>query len=45
MAYSVTLDGSGQLAIANLGEQTQINLSMSTPGQQQSQSSSFRLNR
>jgi hypothetical protein len=42
MAYSVTLNGYGQLAIANLGEQTQINLSMSIPGQQQSQSTSFR---
>jgi hypothetical protein len=41
MAYSVTLGSSGQLAIANLGIQTQINLSMSTPGQQQSQSTSF----
>jgi ribosomal protein L32 len=41
MAYSVILGDSRQLAIANLGTQTQINLSMSTPGQQQSQSSSF----
>lgn len=42
MAYSVILGDSRQLAIANWGSQTQINLSISTPGQQQSQSSSFR---
>jgi zinc-ribbon domain len=41
MAYSVILGDSRQLAIANLGTQTQINLSMSTPRQQQSQSTSF----
>lgn len=41
MAYSANLGGYGQLAIANIQEQTQINLSMSIPGQQQSQSSSF----
>ncbi|PSB09274.1 zinc ribbon domain-containing protein [Pleurocapsa sp. CCALA 161] len=41
MAYSANLGSYGQLAIANREEQTQINLSMSIPGQQQSQSSSF----
>lgn len=41
MAYIATLGGFQQLAIANLGEQTQINLTMSNSGQQQSQSSSF----
>lgn len=41
MAYSVIIGDSRQLAIANLGTQTQINLSISTPGQQQSQSTSF----
>ncbi|NJK55163.1 MAG: zinc ribbon domain-containing protein [Pleurocapsa sp. SU_5_0] len=41
MAYSANLGGYGQLAIANIGKQTQINLSISIPGQQQSQSSSF----
>lgn len=41
MAYIATLGGSQQLAIANLGEQTQISLTKSNSGQQQSQSSSF----
>ncbi len=41
MAYVATLGGSQQLAIANLGEQTQISLTTSSLGQQQSQSSSF----
>ena len=41
MAYSATLGDDRQLAIANLAMQTQITLSMSRPGQQQSQSSSF----
>lgn len=41
MAYSVIIGDSRQLTIANLGTQTQINLSISTPGQQQSQSTSF----
>lgn len=41
MAYSVIIGDSRQLTIANLGTQTQINLSMSTPRQQQSQSTSF----
>lgn len=41
MGYSAILSDSQQLAIANLGEQTQVNLTMSRPGQQQSQSSSF----
>jgi hypothetical protein len=41
MAYSATLGGDQQLAIANLAMQTQITLTMSRPGQQQSQSSSF----
>ena len=41
MAYSAILGASQQLAIANLGEQTQISLTTSNPGQQQSQSSSF----
>ena len=41
MAYSAILGTSQQLAIANSGVQTQVNLTMSSPGQQQSQSSSF----
>lgn len=41
MAYSATLGDYQQLAIANLAMQTQITLTMSRPGQQQSQSSSF----
>ena len=41
MAYSATLSNSQQLAIANLAMQTQITLTMSNPGQQQSQSSGF----
>ncbi len=41
MTYVATLGSSQQLAIANIGEQTQINLTMSSSGQQQSQSSSF----
>ena len=41
MAYSAILGGSQQLAIANVGEQTQVSLKMSSPRQQQSQSSSF----
>ena len=41
MAYSATLGNSQQLVIANLAMQTQITLTMSSPGQQQSQSSSF----
>ena len=41
MSYLAILGDSQQLAIANLGEQTQINLKMSSPGQQQSQGSSF----
>ncbi|MEO1671764.1 MAG: zinc ribbon domain-containing protein [Cyanobacteria bacterium J06631_2] len=41
MAYSAILGASQQLAIANSGRQTQINLTISSPGQQQSQSSSF----
>ena len=41
MTYVATLGDFQQLAIANIGEQTQINLTMSSPGQQQSQSSSF----
>ena len=45
MGYTAILGDSQQLAIANLGEQTQINLKTSNPGQQQSQSSSFRTGR
>ena len=41
MAYSAILGGSQQLAIANLGMQTQISLTKTSLGQQQSQSSSF----
>ncbi|MEM8675696.1 MAG: zinc ribbon domain-containing protein [Cyanobacteria bacterium P01_G01_bin.67] len=41
MAYVATLSDFQQLAIANLGGQTQINLTLSRPGQQQNQSSSF----
>lgn len=41
MAYSAMLGGSQQLTIANVGGQTQVSLKMSSPGQQQSQSSSF----
>jgi len=41
MAYSAILGGSQQLAIANVGGQTQVSLKMSSAGQQQSQSSSF----
>ena len=41
MAYSAILGGSQQLAIANLRMQTQISLTTTSPGQQQSQSSSF----
>lgn len=41
MAYIAILNNFQKLAIANLGEQTQISLTMSNPGQQQSQSSSF----
>jgi len=41
MAYSAILGGSQQLAIANVGGQTQISLKMSSPGRQQSQSNSF----
>jgi len=33
MAYIATLGGSQQLAIANLGEQTQISLTKSNSGQ------------
>ena len=45
MTYVATLGDFQQLAIANIGEQTQINLTMSSPGQQQSQSSSFNTGR
>lgn len=41
MAYLATLDDTRKLAIANSGGQTQITLVTSTPGQQQSQSSSL----
>ena len=41
MAYSAMLGSSQQLAIANVGGQTQVSLKMSSPSQQQSQSSSF----
>ena len=41
MAYSTVLEGSQQLAIANPNGQTQINLTTSSPQQQQNQSSSF----
>lgn len=41
MTYVATLGDFQQLAIANSGGQTQINLTMSSPGQQQSQSSSI----
>ena len=41
MAYSAILGDSQQLAIANLRMQTQISLTTTSPGQQQSQSSSF----
>jgi len=41
MAYSALLGGSQQLAIANIGQQTQVSLTANSPGQQQSQSTSF----
>lgn len=41
MVYRASLGSFHQLAIANLGGQTQVNLTLSRPGQQQSQSSSF----
>ena len=41
MAYRATLNGTQQIMIANQGRQTQITLMASSPGQQQSQSSSF----
>ncbi len=41
MAYQATLNGTQQLTVINQGIQTQITLMTSSPGQQQSQSSSF----
>lgn len=41
MAYQATLSGTQHLTIINQGTQTQINLMMSSAGQQQGQSSSF----
>ncbi|MEL6494969.1 MAG: zinc ribbon domain-containing protein [Cyanobacteria bacterium J06623_7] len=41
MGYIAVLSDSQQLAIANSGTQTQISSTIATPGQQQSQSSSF----
>ncbi len=41
MAYTASLTGNQQLTIANQGIQTNITLISSSPGQQQSQSSSF----
>ena len=41
MAYQATLNGTQQITIFNQGIQTQITSSISSPGQQQSQSSSF----
>jgi len=41
MTYKAVLGGSQQLAIANVGGQTQVSSKMSSPRQQQSQSSSF----
>ncbi len=41
MAYQATLNGTQRIIIANQGRQTQITLVASSPGQQQSQSSSF----
>jgi ribosomal protein L37E len=41
MAYQAILNGTQQLTISNQGMQTQITLTSSSPGQQQSQSSSF----
>ena len=41
MAYQATLNGTQQVTIINQGKQTQIILMASSPGQQQSQSSSF----
>jgi hypothetical protein len=41
MAYQAILNGTQKLTISNQGVQTQITLTSSSPGQQQSQSSSF----
>jgi len=41
MAYQATLNGTQQITILNQGIQTLITSSISNPGQQQSQSSSF----
>ncbi len=41
MTYQATLNGTQQITISNQGRQTQITLMASSPGQQQSQSSSF----
>jgi hypothetical protein len=41
MAYQAILNGTQQLTISNQGIQTQITLISSSPGQQQSQSTSF----
>ena len=41
MAYTANLGSHQQITIANQGKQTLISLLSSTPGQQQSQSSSF----
>ena len=41
MAYQATLNGTQQITIFNQNNQTQVTSSISNPGQQQSQSSSF----
>lgn len=41
MAYQANLNGTQQITIFNQGVQTQVTSSLSSPGQQQSQSSSF----
>ncbi|BAZ43572.1 hypothetical protein NIES4102_05730 [Chondrocystis sp. NIES-4102] len=41
MAYRASLNGTQQLTISNQGMQTKINLTTSSPGQQQSQGNSF----
>lgn len=41
MAYRASLNGTQQLTISNQGIQTKINLTTSSPGQQQSQGNSF----